>query len=165
MHAMSLLDKWLQRNAVIAHRARGHALVPVVGALLSGGKLALTNLGRHRAGRAFVKHHIKAVDRLLCQGQSPRASGTRWCPCRVGEDGAGRRRTSGDSCRLGRQRARTQAAHHQGRGAGEGTSDFDLRKSASDAPLQQPREATRRVRYGNVSASPSAFPAGGGGLT
>ena len=57
--------KWLQRNAVIAHRARGHALVRAVGALLSGGKLALTHLERHRAGRAFVKHHIKAVDRLL----------------------------------------------------------------------------------------------------
>ena len=65
MHAMSLLDKWSQRNAVIGHRARGHALVRVVGALLSGGKLALTHLGRHRAGRAFVNHHIKAVDRLL----------------------------------------------------------------------------------------------------
>ena len=37
----------------------------IVAALLSGGRLALTHLGRHRAGRAFVKHHIKAVDRLL----------------------------------------------------------------------------------------------------
>ena len=37
----------------------------VVGALLSGGKLAVTHLGRHREGRAFVKHHIKAVGRLL----------------------------------------------------------------------------------------------------
>ena len=65
MHAMSLLDKWLQRNAVIGHQARVAALVRVVGALLSGGRLALTHLGRHRAGRAFVKYHIKAVDRLL----------------------------------------------------------------------------------------------------
>ena len=65
MHAMRLLEKWLQRNAVIGHRARVDALVRVVGALLSGGKLALTDLGRHRAGQAFVKHHIKAVDRLL----------------------------------------------------------------------------------------------------
>ena len=64
MHAMSLLDRWLQRNAVIGHRARGHALVRVVGALLRGRKLTLNHLGRHRAGRAFVKHHIKAVDRL-----------------------------------------------------------------------------------------------------
>ena len=65
MHAMSLLEKWLQGNAVIGHQSRVAALVRVVGALLSGGKLALTHLGRHRAGRAFVKHHIKAVDRLL----------------------------------------------------------------------------------------------------
>ena len=65
MHAMRLLENWLQRNAVIGHRARVQALVRVVGALLGGGKLALTHLGRHRGGRAFVKHHIKAVDRLL----------------------------------------------------------------------------------------------------
>ena len=65
MHAMRLLEKWLQRNAVIGHQAREHALVRVVDALLSGGRLALTHLGRHRAGSAFVKHHIKAVDRLL----------------------------------------------------------------------------------------------------
>ena len=65
MHAMRLLEKWLERNAVIGHQARVGALVRVVGALLSGGRLALTHLGRHRAGRAFVKHHIKAVDRLL----------------------------------------------------------------------------------------------------
>ena len=55
MHTMSLLEKWLQRNAVISHQARVGALVRVVGALLSGGRLALTHLGRHRAGRAFVK--------------------------------------------------------------------------------------------------------------
>ena len=65
MHALRLLENWLERNAVIGHRARVHALVRVVDALLSGGKLALTHLGRHRGGRAFVKHHIKAVDRLL----------------------------------------------------------------------------------------------------
>ena len=65
MHTMRLLEKWLQRNAVIGHQAREHALVRVVDALLSGGRLALTHLGRHRAGSAFVKHHIKAVDRLL----------------------------------------------------------------------------------------------------
>jgi hypothetical protein len=65
MHAIRLLKNWLERNAVIGHRARIEALIRVVDALLSGGKLALTHLGRHRGGRAFVKHHIKAVDRLL----------------------------------------------------------------------------------------------------
>ncbi len=65
MHAISLLKKWFERNGVIGHRARLGALLRVVNALLSGGRLALTDLGRHRAGEAFVKHHIKAVDRLL----------------------------------------------------------------------------------------------------
>jgi hypothetical protein len=65
MHAMRLLEKWLQCNTTIGHQARVGALVRVVGVLLSGGRLALTHLGRHRAGRGFVKHHIKAVDRLL----------------------------------------------------------------------------------------------------
>ena len=44
---------------------QGSVLGAGSGALLGGGKLALTHLGSHRAGRAFVKHHIKAVDRLL----------------------------------------------------------------------------------------------------
>ena len=37
----------------------------IVDALPSGGRLALTHAGGHRGGRAFVKHHIKVVDRLL----------------------------------------------------------------------------------------------------
>ena len=65
MHAISLLKSWLERNGVIGHKARTVALVRVVDALLQGGKLALTHLGRYRRGDAFVKHHIKAVDRLL----------------------------------------------------------------------------------------------------
>lgn len=65
MHAISLLKKWLERNQVIGHQARLDALLRVVKALLDGGKLALTHLGRHREGSAFIKHHIKAVDRLL----------------------------------------------------------------------------------------------------
>lgn len=65
MHAISLLNSWLERNAVIGHRTRQCALLRVVEALLDGGKLALTHLGRARRGNAFIKHHIKAVDRLL----------------------------------------------------------------------------------------------------
>ena len=65
MHTMSLLDKWLQRDAVMRHWARAHALKRVVGTLLSGRKLALTHLGRHRPDRTFVRHHIKPVDRWL----------------------------------------------------------------------------------------------------
>ena len=65
MHAISLLQTWLERNGVIGHQARVVALMRVVESLLSGGKLSLTQLGRYRAGPAYVKHHIKAVDRLL----------------------------------------------------------------------------------------------------
>jgi hypothetical protein len=72
MHSLSLLKKWCERNAVIGHRARLEAVLRVVAALLDGGKLSLTHLGRRRAGSAFVKHHIKAVDRLLGNGHLQR---------------------------------------------------------------------------------------------
>jgi Transposase DDE domain len=44
---------------------RTASLLRVVGALLTGGKLALTHLGRNIDSKAYVKHQIKAVDRLL----------------------------------------------------------------------------------------------------
>jgi hypothetical protein len=59
MHGISLLKKWLERNGSIKHLARVDATLRVVDALLNGAKLALTHLGRHRVGGAFVKHHIK----------------------------------------------------------------------------------------------------------
>lgn len=65
MHTISLLEKWCESNRVIGHRARLGAVVRMVKALLDGGQLALTHLGRYREGEAFMKHHIKAVDRLL----------------------------------------------------------------------------------------------------
>jgi len=65
MHVERLLSRWLDQRVVIGHAARATALVRVVQALVMGGKAALTHLGRNRAGGARVKHHIKAVDRLL----------------------------------------------------------------------------------------------------
>lgn len=65
MHGLSLLKKWCERNELIGHQARLEAMLRVVAAVLAGSKLSLTHLGRCRAGAAFVKHHIKAVDRLL----------------------------------------------------------------------------------------------------
>jgi hypothetical protein len=65
MHVVAILSRWLLDFTVIEHRARALALMKVVQALVSGGKLCLTHLGRFRAGPARVKHHIKAVDRLL----------------------------------------------------------------------------------------------------
>jgi len=65
MHATGLLAQWLAQHTVIGHRAREAALLKLVEALLGGSKLTLTQLGRHRAGGAYTKHHIKAADRLL----------------------------------------------------------------------------------------------------
>ena len=65
MHVARLLSQWLGNHMVIGHRARERALMKLVNALLNGGKLSLTQLGRHRAGSAYEKHHIKAADRLL----------------------------------------------------------------------------------------------------
>ena len=65
MHALSLVKNWLARNNCISHAARLEALVRVVDAALRGCRLSLTELGRHRSGTGYVKHHIKAVDRLL----------------------------------------------------------------------------------------------------
>lgn len=65
MHAKQVLSRWLENRAVIGHAARVAALIRVVQGLLLGGKASLTLLGRSRIGNAHVKHHIKAVDRLL----------------------------------------------------------------------------------------------------
>src|SRR5882672_2723955 len=64
MHA-KFLSQWLGDRAVIGHATRAAALVLVGRALLTGGKLSLTHLGRNLGGTAQVKHQIKAVDRLL----------------------------------------------------------------------------------------------------
>jgi hypothetical protein len=65
MPVTRLLSHWFGQHTVIGHRAREAALFKLVEALLGGGKLVLTQLGRHRAGEAYTKHHIKAADRLL----------------------------------------------------------------------------------------------------
>src|SRR5262245_46526621 len=65
MHVVKFLSRWMSGLDGIAHAARRLALLRVVAALLDGGRLSLTQLGRRRSGRAFPKHHIKAVDRLL----------------------------------------------------------------------------------------------------
>lgn len=64
MH-IRVLTQWLEDRTVVGHAARAAIITRVVGALLTGGKLSLTHLGRNLDGRAHVKHQIKAVDRLL----------------------------------------------------------------------------------------------------
>jgi hypothetical protein len=63
MHVIRLLSQWPSNHIVIGYRAREAALLKLVHALLNGSKLSLTQLGRHRAGSAYEKHHIKAADR------------------------------------------------------------------------------------------------------
>jgi Transposase DDE domain len=65
MHATGLLAHWLAQHTVVGHCTRQAALLKLVQALLGGSKLSLTELGRHRSGDAYTKHHIKAADRLL----------------------------------------------------------------------------------------------------
>ena len=64
MH-LRVLSQWLADRTVVGHAARAATITRVVNALLSGGKLSLTHLGRNLAGPSHVKHQIKAVDRLL----------------------------------------------------------------------------------------------------
>ena len=65
MHVEKVLSRWLEQRTVVGHSMRAAALTRTVQALVLGGKAVLTQLGRNRAGSAHVKHHIKAVDRLL----------------------------------------------------------------------------------------------------
>jgi hypothetical protein len=68
MHAspgLPLLERWLRRRCPAVHAGRVTAIVAVVDALVRGGKLALTHLGRNLRSAAFAKHNIKRVDRLL----------------------------------------------------------------------------------------------------
>jgi hypothetical protein len=60
-----ILSRWLNSHEVIGHAVRAAVLVRVVGALLTGGRLSLTHLGRNLSGNAREKHQIKTVDRLL----------------------------------------------------------------------------------------------------
>lgn len=64
MHS-GLLHKWLVNSCPEIHLARVGAVVKVVDGLLSGAKLALSHLGRNLQTKAFAKHNIKCVDRLL----------------------------------------------------------------------------------------------------
>ncbi len=64
MHATQIVQRWFSGRFEFLHAQRRSALQRVVGALLRGGKLWLSSLGRWRTGTC-AKHAIKAVDRLL----------------------------------------------------------------------------------------------------
>ena len=64
MH-VKILSQWLAGRGLIGHAARTAVVLRAVLAVVGGGRLSLTHLGRNLPGNAHVKHQIKAVDRLL----------------------------------------------------------------------------------------------------
>lgn len=65
MHAIRVLEKWVERNLGFMHRVRARSVVAGVEGLLRGGRLTLSQVGRALGGRSRTKHKIKRVDRLL----------------------------------------------------------------------------------------------------
>ncbi|RMD62018.1 MAG: IS4 family transposase, partial [Planctomycetota bacterium] len=65
MQAIQLLHNILVRECPKMHAKRREALMAGVRALVRGGKLWLTALGRHVGGPVAEKHSIKRMDRLL----------------------------------------------------------------------------------------------------
>jgi hypothetical protein len=57
------------------HVVRLRAVLAVLQAIVAGGRLSVTAMGRSIAGRAYAKHSIKRVDRLL---SNPRMYRERW---------------------------------------------------------------------------------------
>ena len=65
MHALESLREKLDCHLTNVHASRRASLWRGVQALLAGGKLWLTSLGRHLPGPGTEKSRIKAMDRLL----------------------------------------------------------------------------------------------------
>jgi Transposase DDE domain len=65
MRAVSILRRWLSPSLAFVHAARANALWAAVDAVVAGGVLSLTAMGRACRRAAKPKHRIKAMDRLL----------------------------------------------------------------------------------------------------
>lgn len=65
MPIVNLLQSYLKLSIPNIHQKRLLCLLQTASTLLSCAKLTLTSLGRHMQGSTYVKHKIKAVDRLL----------------------------------------------------------------------------------------------------
>ncbi len=65
MHSIKILREKLSQGFNFLHARRQEALWRAVEALMHGGRLWLTALGRDMGGPAREKHRIKAADRLL----------------------------------------------------------------------------------------------------
>lgn len=65
MRAVSILRRWLSPTLGFIHMARLVSLWTAVVGLVEGRKASITAIGRASARRAYPKHRIKAVDRLV----------------------------------------------------------------------------------------------------
>lgn len=65
MSATDILQRYLLEDLDTIHKARLKSVRFAVEALLRGGRLSLTELGRSGGGQALPKHNIKRIDRLL----------------------------------------------------------------------------------------------------
>lgn len=72
MHGLRFLHSWLGKACGSMHGKRRQALLKAVEAVLDGAPLTLTGLGRGLRSRAYRKHSIKRMDRLLGNGRLQR---------------------------------------------------------------------------------------------
>jgi len=69
MHTARVLHKLLAQSVPSIHAARLNSVIVAVQALAQGARATVTSLGRGLMGRAYDKHKIKRVDRLLSNAQ------------------------------------------------------------------------------------------------
>jgi len=65
MRAVEILQEKLGETLAFMHAKQRRAMWRVVGGLLNGHELWLTELGRNLPGECAIKHRVKAVDRFL----------------------------------------------------------------------------------------------------
>lgn len=58
-------QKFLQSSLISIHKLRVNAIFEATWALTQNAKLTISSLGKHKAGKAYVKHKIKSIDRLV----------------------------------------------------------------------------------------------------
>ena len=68
MHALTILHNIVVESCPEVHAKRITSLLAAVEAVISGSRLALSDLGRALPGPVAVKHNIKRIDRLLGNG-------------------------------------------------------------------------------------------------
>ena len=65
MHSTIIAQNFFRRELPLLHKKRRESLLFAVNALIAGGRLSLSALGRSARGGVAPKHSIKRVDRLL----------------------------------------------------------------------------------------------------